>query len=49
MPAKTVIVGSAIVQLVEKHAGQADIVTKIGDFIASLKEPLRPATSESRA
>jgi len=38
-----VIVGSAIVQLVEKHAGNPDLVTKIGDFIASLKEPLRPA------
>jgi tryptophan synthase alpha chain len=38
-----VIVGSAIVQLVEKHAGTADLVTTVGDFIASLKEPLRPA------
>ena len=38
-----VIVGSAIVQLVEKHAGNPDLVTKIGDFIASLKDPLRPA------
>ena len=38
-----VIVGSAIVQLVEKHAGSADLVTKVGDFIASLKAPLRLA------
>jgi tryptophan synthase alpha chain len=38
-----VIVGSAIVQLVEKHAGADDLVTKVGDFIESLKEPLRPA------
>ena len=38
-----VIVGSAIVQLVEKHAGYGDLVTIIGDFIASLKEPLRRA------
>ena len=44
-----VIVGSAIVQLVEQHAGRADLVTKIGDFIASLKEPLRSAGEESRA
>ena len=44
-----VIVGSAIVQLVEKHAGAGDLVTKIGDFIASLKEPLRPVGETSRA
>jgi len=44
-----VIVGSAIVQLIEKHAGQADLATKVGDFIASLKEPLRPARPESKA
>jgi tryptophan synthase alpha chain len=44
-----VIVASAIVQLVEKHAGQADLVTRIGDFIASLKEPLRLARSDARA
>jgi tryptophan synthase alpha chain len=43
-----VIVGSAIVQLVEKHAGAAELVTKVGDFIASLKEPLRPARSEPK-
>ena len=40
-----VIVGSAIVQLVEKHAGSSELVTKVGDFIASLKEPLRLACS----
>jgi tryptophan synthase alpha chain len=44
-----VIVASAIVQLVEKHAGAGDLVTKIGDFIASLKEPLRPVGETSRA
>jgi tryptophan synthase alpha chain len=43
------IVGSAIVQLVEKHAGSGDLVTTIGDFIASLKEPLRRAGSRARA
>ncbi len=44
-----VIVGSAIVQLVEKHAGSGDLVTTIGDFIASLKEPLRRPGSRARA
>jgi len=44
-----VIVGSAIVQLVERHAGSGDLVTTIGDFIASLKEPLRRAGSRARA
>ena len=44
-----VAVGSAIVQLVEKHAGSGDLVTTIGDFIASLKEPLRRAGSGARA
>jgi tryptophan synthase alpha chain len=44
-----VIVGSAIVQLVEKHSGSGDLVTIIGDFIASLKEPLRRASARERA
>lgn len=44
-----VIVGSAIVQLVEKHAGSGDLVTTIGDFIASLKEPLRRPGSRAGA
>jgi len=44
-----VIVGSAIVQLVERHAGSGDLVTTVGDFIASLKEPLRRAGSRARA
>ena len=44
-----VIVGSAIVQLVEKHSGSGDLVTIIGDFIASLKEPLRRAGARARA
>ena len=42
-----VIVGSAIVQLVEKHAGAPDLAARVGDFIASLKEPLRPARAGS--
>lgn len=44
-----VIVGSAIVQLVERYAGGSDLVGRIGDFIASLKEPLRPAAEAAGA
>jgi tryptophan synthase alpha chain len=36
-----VIVGSAIVRLVEERAGSPSLVRDVGDFIASLKEPLR--------
>jgi len=36
-----VIVGSAIVELIERHAGSREVVSHVGDFIASLKEPLR--------
>jgi len=36
-----VIVGSAIVRLVEERAGSPSLVTDVGDFIAALKEPLR--------
>ena len=36
-----VIVGSAIVRVVEERAGSPSLVTDVGDFIASLKEPLR--------
>ena len=43
------IVGSAIVQLVEKHAGSPELVTRVGDFIASLKAPLRLARSATVA
>ena len=35
------IVGSAIVELVERHAGTRDLVPAVGEFIASLKAPLR--------
>jgi len=38
-----VIVGSAIVQLIERHAGSEELVAKVGEFIASLKAPLRGA------
>jgi tryptophan synthase alpha chain len=36
-----VAVGSAIVRAIEQHAGTAGLVDKLGDFIASLKQPLR--------
>ena len=36
-----VIVGSAIVRLVETHTGSDRLVVEVGNFIASLKEPLR--------
>jgi tryptophan synthase alpha chain len=36
-----VIVGSAIVNLVERHAGSPDLLSRVGDFIAALKAPLR--------
>src|SRR5262245_10938794 len=37
-----VIVGSAIVDLVERHAGSPTLLSEVGDFIAALKAPLRP-------
>jgi tryptophan synthase alpha chain len=36
-----VVVGSAIVRTIEEHAGSPALVDKVGDFIASLKAPLR--------
>jgi tryptophan synthase alpha chain len=36
-----VAVGSAIVRAIEEHAGTAALAEKVGDFIASLKAPLR--------
>ncbi len=36
-----VAVGSAIVRLVEQHAGTPMLVERVGEFIASLKAPLR--------
>lgn len=38
-----VIVGSAIVNLIERHAGSRELLSKVGDFIAALKAPLREA------
>jgi tryptophan synthase alpha chain len=37
-----VIVGSAVVRLVEQHAGSARLVDEVGKFIASMKAPLLP-------
>ena len=39
-----VIVGSAIVNLVERHAGSPALLSEVGDFIAALKAPLRGAS-----
>lgn len=40
-----VIVGSAIVRLVEAHQGSDSLVAQVGRFIASLKAPLRRTAS----
>jgi tryptophan synthase alpha chain len=36
-----VVVGSAIVRLVEERASSPSLVSDVGDFIAALKAPLR--------
>ena len=38
-----VAVGSAIVRAIEQYTGTAALIEKVGDLIASLKEPLRSA------
>jgi tryptophan synthase alpha chain len=43
------IVGSAIVRLVERLAGDPELVTKVGDFIAALKRPTRTAPAGNGA
>jgi tryptophan synthase alpha chain len=40
-----VAVGSAIVRTIEQHAGTAALVDKVGDFIATLKQPLRAGSA----
>ncbi len=35
-----VIVGSAIVRLIERHAGSTDLIAEVGRFLAALKAPL---------
>jgi tryptophan synthase alpha chain len=42
-----VVVGSAIVRLVEQHAGSPSLVPAVGDFIAALKEPLRAGSGRA--
>ena len=41
-----VIVGSAIVNLVERHQGSPALVSEVGDFIAALKAPLAPQDAD---
>ena len=36
-----VIVGSAVVALVEKHTGRPELIAEVGNFIEALKAPLR--------
>jgi tryptophan synthase alpha chain len=36
-----VIVGSAIVRLVERYGASAELLPRVGDFIEALKAPLR--------
>jgi tryptophan synthase alpha chain len=44
------IVGSAIVRLVERHAGDPDLVAKVGEFIGTLKAATRaPANGNGAA
>jgi len=38
-----VIVGSAIVRLIEQHGGSPELLARVGDFIAALKAPLKAA------
>jgi tryptophan synthase alpha chain len=42
-----VIVGSAIVDLVERYAGSPELLSRVGEFIADLKAPLRGAPGGS--
>jgi tryptophan synthase alpha chain len=43
--ADAAVVGSAIVRLVERLAGDPEVVTKVGDFVAALKAATRPEGS----
>jgi hypothetical protein len=44
-----VIVGSAIVRHIEERATSPTLVTDVGDFIATLKSPLRDLAAASSA
>ncbi len=43
-----VIVGSAVVGLVERHAAAPDLAERVGAFVAALKAPLRAAVAGGR-
>jgi tryptophan synthase alpha subunit len=43
-----VIVGSAIVRKIEEYSGTSGLVEQVGEFIASLKAPLRPRSNGDR-
>jgi tryptophan synthase alpha chain len=47
--ADAVIVGSAISQLIEANIGQPDLVTKVGEFVGTLKRALREVKAHSPA
>jgi tryptophan synthase alpha chain len=44
-----VIVGSAVVRLVEQHAGTPDLIARVGAFVDAMKAPLRPPPPAGRA
>ncbi|HEY3098551.1 MAG TPA: tryptophan synthase subunit alpha [Methylomirabilota bacterium] len=44
-----VAVGSAIVRKIEQHAATPTLIEKVGDFIATLKDPLRVGASAGSA
>jgi tryptophan synthase alpha chain len=48
-PEQAAAVGSAIVRLIEQHAGTAALLDNVGDFIAALKDPLRASPSAGSA
>lgn len=37
-----IVVGSAIIKIIEKHIGDDNLVPAVGDFIASLKQAIKP-------
>jgi tryptophan synthase alpha chain len=44
-----VVVGSAIVRTIEAHTGTSVLIDKVGDLIATLKDPLRASSSAGSA
>ncbi|HEY6393768.1 MAG TPA: hypothetical protein VIX12_00045, partial [Candidatus Binataceae bacterium] len=45
--ADAVVVGSAISLMIEKHAGSADLISTVGDFVGALKNAIRTAREGS--